>query len=281
MGLFDMFKSGKKDSTPPINIHPEIKVSDIDNGSHGDNIGALIGFKTLEEGTGGKIVQEIIDQAIATPTSLNYQKFSLHSYPLVKNNSRGASLNIRALAHRRQMVSAYPYLKTSYKLPYATKEIIEWKHVHNCEAEIKGGGRDVFGLDFFPTDYAINKQRYQENKNIEVHLSALALVVDKHTNDESGGTKFSEDFVAYMPSSRLPRVTYYDFIGMVISCEEVQLDKLNSGYMAKVRLINHDEDPDFLAVEMFMHKENMRIPSLTPGMKITGLLWFQGEIAST
>ena len=76
-------------------------------------------------------------------------------------------------------------------------------------------------------------------------------------------------------------MTYYDFIGQVVSCEEVVLSNLNNGYLSKVRLINNEDDPDFLTVDMYMHQENMRIPSIQLGMKITGLLWFQGELASS
>ena len=44
MGLFDLFKKNNKEED---NAHPEIKMSEIDNGSHGDNIGGLIGFNSL------------------------------------------------------------------------------------------------------------------------------------------------------------------------------------------------------------------------------------------
>jgi hypothetical protein len=83
-----------------------------------------------------------------------------------------------------------------------------------------------------------------------------------------------------MPSSQLPRQTYYDFIGKVIDFEAVQINPLNqAGYIAKVRLVNDDSDPNFFTVDVFMNKDNMRIPSLEKGMKISGLLWFQRELA--
>ena len=44
-------------------------------------------------------------------------------------------------------------------------------------------------------------------------------------------------------------------------------------------LMSFDENPDFFTVDMFINKENMRIDKLENGMRITGALWLQGEIA--
>jgi len=151
--------------------------------------------------------------------------------------------------------------------------------MNKCEAEIIGGGRNTFGFDFFPTDYAVNRSRYLLNKAFQLNVSAIAFVVDKSDTPQSTEVKFSEDFVTYMPTSHLPRQTYYDFIAKVVDFKKVKLNYLNEGYLAKVKLINDDSDPDFFTIDMFMNKENMRIPTLEKGMKISGMLWFQGEIA--
>lgn len=163
-------------------------------------------------------------------------------------------------------------------IPYATKEIVEWKHMNNSEAEIKGGGRKTFGFDFFPTDYASNRSVYLQNKEIQIHVSAIALDVDKSNVDQNTELKFSEDFIGYMPSSSLPRQTYYDFIGKIEGFEEIKLDNHTQGYIAKVKLINNDSDPNYFTVDIFMNKENMKIQTLEIGMKIAGLIWFQGEL---
>ncbi|MCB9309408.1 MAG: hypothetical protein H6567_05040 [Lewinellaceae bacterium] len=273
MGLFDRFRKGHKDN---INQNPEIKITAIDHGSHGDNIGGLIGFNNLNNEKGRAFVNELMAYSMTINSEMSSNKFEIKKVPISSNSN----LNIRILTNKRNVLSAFPYLKTSYKLPFSTKEIIEWTHVNNCEAEIIGGGRDTFGLDFFATDYAINKSQYQQNKNFELSLSAVAFVVDKNESDQNTEVAFSEDFVAYIPSSNIQRQTYYDFIGKVIDFEEVSINNLNTGYIARVKLINDDSDPNFLTVDMFMNKENMRINSLDKGMKISGLLWFQGEIAS-
>ena len=272
MGLFDLFKKNNKEEDI---AHPEIKMSEIDNGSHGDNIGGLIGFNSLNEDKSRNFINEILARSMSEKSELATKSYELKSISISNN----PNLNLRVLTDKKNVLSAFPYLKTNYKLPYSTKEIIEWKHMNKCEAEIKGGGRNTFGFDFFPTDYAINKSKYIQNKEFKLHISAIAFVVDKSELNHDTEVKFSDDFVSYMPSSNLPRQTYYDFIGMVLDFDEVILDNNDQGYIAKVKLINEDSDPNFFTVEMFMNKENMRISILEKGMKISGLLWFQGEMA--
>jgi len=273
MGLFNLFK---KNNQEEHSSHPEIKMSEIDNGSHGDNIGGLIGFNSLNDENGRKFINELMAKSMIEKSELATKSYELKSTS-ISNNS---NLKLRVLTDTKNVISAFPYLKTNYKLPYTTKEIIEWKHMNKSEAEIKGGGRNTFGFDFFPTDYAINKSKYIQNNEIQLHVSAIAFVVDKSETNQNTEVKFSDDFVSYMPSSNLPRQTYYDFIAKVIDFKKVELVNLNQGYLAKVKLINDDSDPNFFTVDMFMNKENMRMTTLEKGMKISGLLWFQGEIAN-
>jgi len=272
MGLFDLFKKDKGESITP---HPDIKMSEIDHGSHGDNFGGLIGFNTLNDEKGRNFINTLVAKSMIEKSEFRTNNFELKSLAISDNQN----LRLRVLTDTKNVLSAFPYLKTSYQLPFSIKEIIEWKHMNNCEAEIKGGGRNTFGFDFFPTDYAINKNRYIQNKEIKLKVSAIAFVVDKSEVTQNTEVQFSEDFVSYLPSSSLPRQTYYDFIAKVIDFEEVRLNNSSEGFIAKVQLINYDNDPDFFNVDMFMNKENMRIPNLEKGMKISGLLWFQGEIA--
>lgn len=273
MGFLNLFNKSKKVANT---THQDIKMSETDNGSHGDNIGGLIGFNSLNSENGRNFINEILVKSVNEKPELSTKSHELKSISIANI----PNLKLRVLTDTKSVLSAFPYLRTTYVMPYKTKEIIEWKHMKKCEAEIKGGGRNTFGFDFFPTDYAINKSKYTANNEIQLHVSAIAFVVDKSELNQDTEVKFSEDFVSYLPSSNLPRQTYYDFIGKVIDFEEINLANSAQGYIAKVKLINEDTDPDFFTMDMFMNKENMRISALEKGMKITGLLWFQGEIAS-
>lgn len=274
MGIFDIFRKNRNNES--IKPHPEIIISKTDNGSHGDNIGGLIGFNSVNDEKGRNFINAIMAKSMTEKTELRTKHHELKSASISGN----PKLKLRVLTNTKNVISAFPYLPTNYKLPYSTKEIIEWEHMNGFEAEIKGGGRNTFGFDFFATDYAINKSKYLVNKEIQLKVSAIAFVVDKSEINQDTEVQFSEDFVSYMPSSNLPRQTYYDFIGKVIDFEEANINSLSNGYIAKVKLINNDSDPNFFTIDMFMNKENMRIPSLEKGMKISGLLWFQGEISN-
>lgn len=272
MSFFNFFKKNKPKE---IKVNPDITVTDIDEGSHGDNIGALIGFETLNDHKGQQYVNQRIQDSITVATVDSYDKYEIRDVSI----SDHPSLYIRTLHHKKTLISAFPYLKTTYHIPFETKEIIQWNHMQNAEAEIRGGGRDTFGLSLFPTDFATKKETYLQRKNVDLHMSAFALVLDKSDLTQSGEVKFAEDFVSYMPSNSLPRQTYFDFIGKVIDCQEVTLDNIGLGYVAKVRLINDDDNPDFFTIDMFINKANMRISEISEGMKVSGLMWLQGEIA--
>ncbi|MDA3613787.1 hypothetical protein [Polluticaenibacter yanchengensis] len=298
MGIFDFFK--KKDKNINAEKNENLQVSSQTNeariqaslgeisvevvsdnkGSHGDNFGGLLGFSYLNSDKGNRFINEMIALAsIEDPILKN---------PVVKIHEAGFdnsdSVRIRTIAKNGNIsngaiLSAYPYIKTNYILPFETKRIIEWSHIGNMEAEIQGGGRNTFGLSFFATDYAINKSKYKAEKNLNIRISAIGLVLDKNDLTEINGTAVSPEFSTYMPSKDISRPTYFDFIGVLNNYTECKINDENYGYMINVKLINQEDDPDFFTVDMFVNKENMRFDNLKQGMKVAGLFWLQGEIA--
>lgn len=293
MGIFDFFK--KKENTKKNDLKEKVHTTtdiieeteskseiDIvldDQGSHGDNFGSLLGFHLVNSQDGSQFINEMV-------------VLSSIQEPIYKNNTLNISevdfketggdlelIKIRTIKSKDKIISAFPYLKTIYMLPFETKQIIEWSHVGKLEAEIIGGGRDTFGFGFFATDYAINKNEYKSNKKININVSAFGLVLDKSDLTEFGDTKVSPDFATYMPNSDIPRPTYYDFIGTLNHFKEYKLTKDIQGYILNIKLINQEDQPDFFTIDMFINRENMRITKLNDGMKVSGVLWFQGEIA--
>lgn len=284
MSLFDFFKKkdkrSDKEESVPLQIQPDksIEIISIDNGSHGDNFGGLIGFGFLNSENGGNLINEYMAFSSIQKPFLKKEDFGIHQAIFQEEKGINKRLGIRTLKSGENILSAYPYLQTNYTVPFTTKQIFEWSHIGNLEAEIKGGGRDTFGFGFFATDYAVNKNKYKSNKNLNIKVSAIGLVLDKSDVTEIGGQKVSEDFAAYMPNQDIPRPTYYDFIGVLVDFKPVSITEENGGYIVKVKLINDESNPDFFTVDMFINKGNMRIKSIEKGMKITGALWFQGEI---
>ncbi len=281
MSLFDFFKKKHKNNSgqTKLQVDESIDFLSVDNGSHGDNFGGLIGFGSFNTENGENLIHQHMVLSSMQKPILEKNEWAIHQTIFQQEKESDKSLGVRTLQSGKEILSAYPYLKTNYTIPFTTKEIFEWSHMDNLEAEIKGGGRDTFGLGFFATDYAINKDKYKSNKNLNIKISAIGLVLDKSNLSEIDGHNLSDGFASYMPNQDIPRPTYYDFIGVLIDYESVNITEKNDGYIVKVKLINEESNPDFFTVDMLINKENMRISSLEKGMRITGALWFQGEIA--
>jgi hypothetical protein len=179
--------------------------------------------------------------------------------------------------------TVYPFVKTNYTMPFTTGQINEWTHVENLEAIINGGGRGKFGLSFFATDYAVNKDRYHQSKNLEVQLSGIVQVLDistMHEAKDGDGLKYSEDFCAYMPNKEMAGMAGFDFVGILKDHREIKLLDDNSveGYIMNVQLLNIPEEPGAFTIDMFVNKDNMRFTGLKNGMKLTGCFQLQGQL---
>ena len=175
-----------------------------------------------------------------------------------------------------------PVIKTDYVLDVVNKEINEWENIENLEAIITGNGRDTFGLTYFATDYAENREKYLSKKEHKMKISGIAFVLDISKADDSDGEiKYSEDFTMYIPNNDLPNYACFDFIGQLEDYRETFFLESNSqkGYLMKVRLITNPDIKDFFTIDIFVTPENMRFKELTKGMKITGMFQMQGQIA--
>lgn len=300
MGIFDFFKKKEKNNnsnekndsgdlkldSPNDNPNQvsenesEIEIILDDQGSHGDNFGGLIGFNFLSQPNGSQLLNQMVVLSSMQEPIFKNNNLIVSEVDFKETDGDSELLKIRAIKSKDRVISAFPYLKTTYILPFETKQIIEWSHVSKLEAEITGGGRDTFGLGFFATDYAINRNVYRSNKKLNIHISAFGLVLDKSDLTQIGDNKVSPDFATYMPNNDIPSPTYYDFIGTLNSFKECKLTKDVKGYIINVKLINQEDQPDFFTIDMFINSENMRITNLKEGMKVSGMLWLQGEIAS-
>ncbi|MDR6369540.1 hypothetical protein J2795_000223 [Chryseobacterium bernardetii] len=175
-----------------------------------------------------------------------------------------------------------PEVKTDYTLDFETRSIREWENALNLQAIVAGPARETFGVWFFATDYAENKNTYMTQPHLKVNVSGIVFILDVHTNtDLPDGTKMSDDFTTYAPSQDLPNYACFDFIAQLVDFKETELleDKSVKGYILKLKLITHEENEDFFTIDAFVNKENMRMETLTKGMKVTGALQLQGKIA--
>jgi hypothetical protein len=276
MGFFDFLNKKEEEPTPESGI----EIIMLDDGSHGDNIGGLFGFEFKANPDSLPFIYEQIDKVSEMPIVRRDEVLNtdLKEMSFDTTNENRSRLKLRVIEYEGKMLSAFPYLKTSYSIPFSTRKVHPWNHVGEIEAEVYGGGRNTFGLGFFATDYFFKEEIYQNTAELDIHISAIGLVLDRFETASDREMKFDPEFASYMPSKELNRVTYYDFVGKILDFEKVQIAEGISGYITRVKLINDPNDPDFFTVDMFINQQNMRIPALEKGMSVSGLLWFQGEI---
>ncbi|SMO62845.1 hypothetical protein SAMN06265171_103375 [Chryseobacterium rhizoplanae] len=181
-----------------------------------------------------------------------------------------------------ELSTIIPEVKTDYVLDFETRSIREWENALNLQAIVAGPARETFGVWFFATDYAENRNTYMTQPHLRVNISGIVFILDVHTNtDLPDGTKMSEDFTTYAPSQDLPNYACFDFIAQVVDYKETELleDGSVKGYILKLKLITNEENEDFFTIDAFVNKENMRFETPAKGMKVTGALQLQGKIA--
>ena len=283
MGLFDFLKKSKQKEVIKEK-NSIIEITSTDKGSHGDHFGGMIGFGLLHSEGGAELVYRFINYANEQDPSLLNGSISLRDAVLNEINESTANLRVRAIQIRENIPSAFPYLKTTYKIPFSTNKVIEWSHVDNVEAEIYGEGRGAFALGFFATDYAVNKEMYKTQKELEINVSAFVLMLEEEDlSQESNpdGLRFASDFATYLPNTNLTGICNYDIIGKIIDFTEMIVipDPEIHGYLVRISLIN-DHNPEFFTIDMFVNKNNTTITEMKKGMSVSGTIWMQGEINS-
>jgi len=235
----------------------------------------ILGFESYSKPNGSDILNEYFDWALT-------QK------PIVAKNNLFISqidfkdISFKAVTLNRHQNTILPVIKTDYIVDVESREIDEWENVDNIEAIVSGRGRDTFGVWYFATDYAENRNRYLTEKKLNIKISGIAFDLDIYNNDQKeSDVKFSDDFTTYMPNKDLPNYACFDFIGQLEDFKETTLLKDNSlkGYILKVRLITYDIK-DFFTIDIYVTQENMRFTGLTKGMKLTGMFQMQGQIAN-
>ncbi|WP_276380553.1 hypothetical protein [Flavobacterium sp. H4147] len=253
-----------------------LKIKKVNNGTVGDMWAGVFGFDRLNSEEGRNFLTI-------------HSTFVLFQEPVKSNNevliSEYASDNIIFRGVKKTYNTtrtAFPVLKTDFFVDVINKQINEWDNIDNLEAVITGNGRDTFGLIYFATDYAINKEKYHSNKKLNIELSGIiyTLEISNMPETTADGPNYSEDFTMYMPNSKRSEFGYFDFIGQLESFREIDIldNRPSSGYILKIRLITNNDIPDFFTIEMFVNKENMSFENLEIGMKLSGLFQLQGQI---
>ena len=238
-------------------------------GSHGDHWSAIFGFETFENNK--QLAIDEINETIATGGK----------EPLPNGGTRISSEAIRPgfvvqLNKEGTVDVAFPVLETLEVTPFEIKEILEWEHVQNTEAQIAGGGEKRFALTFYATDYLINREKYRTQKQLNVNLSGLGYVIK---SAKEMPENFSEKFSGYMPSEHGDDI--FDFVGPIL---KIKIKKTKEGdvkgYILQIGLVQDMDGTGYsFAPEIYFNAENMRLETMEKGDKVTGAFWLHGCLA--
>lgn len=241
------------------------KITSINSGSHGDHWSGMFGFETIS-----KSKDPIINALNGNIQSTEIKKAGDDSIIASEYKEPGVIVLVNS---NKEIFSGFPFLESKTKITFSMGELIEWSHIGGKEGQIHGGGNKSFALTFYATDYLENKSKYLSEKEIMVCLSGFIYVLDVPAELPSN---FSEDFTTYMPNQTANDV--FDFIANVLDVKQVKLPTIE-GYLLKLGMVNDEKDKYQFILETFVNKENMRIPTVKVGDKVSGAFWLQGSIA--
>ncbi|WP_298895071.1 hypothetical protein [uncultured Psychroserpens sp.] len=235
----------------------------------------IFGFNRFNNKDGSQILKEYFALAM-TKAEGDLDK------GIVTSSIEFKDIDFKGVLQRGEPMTLLPIVKTDYVIDVEHRDIQEWENVDNLEAIVSGKARDTFGIWYYATDYAKNRQRYLTEKNLNMHISGIAFVLDIHTKDESSEVPYSDEFTAYFPSKDVPNFGCFDFIGEVEDFRETSVldDDSLKGFIMSVRLITNEEVKDFFTIDIYVTPENMRFETLTKGLKVTGMFQMQGCIAN-
>jgi hypothetical protein len=271
----DYFQDREKIEAPVFDNEIGLKIRKSNSLDLSNTWCGIFGFESYRKPNGSQILMEYFAIAMSKGKSSEHKNINISQ--LDYND-----ILLKAILIDNNPRTILPVIKTDYVVDVINKEINEWENIENLEAIITGNGRDTFGLTYFATDYAENREEYLSKKEHKIKISGVAFVVDISNIDNSNGEiKYSEDFTMYMPNNDLPNYACFDFIGQLEDYKETFFleDNSHKGYLMKVRLITNPDIKDFFTIDIFVTPENMRFKELTKGMKITGMFQMQGQIA--
>lgn len=271
----DYFQDREEIKAPVIENEIGLKIKKSNSLDLSNTWCGIFGFESYRKPNGSQILREYF--------ALSMTKTPIYS----KNDMKISQVEFEDIIFKSVIVNEkpktiLPIVKTDYIVDVENRDIDEWENVDNIEAIVSGKGRDTFGLWYFATDYAENRNKYLTEKKLNIKISGIAFVLDKYTDNKiETDIQFSEDFTSYMPNNDLQNYACFDFIGQLEDFKETYLleDKSLKGYILKVRLITNEEVKDFFTIDIYVTNENMRFSDLTKGMKLKGMFQMQGKIA--
>jgi hypothetical protein len=263
----------------PRSVRSSVEIVFDPGEDHSFHFCALINDKRYYHLNGRNLLYAVANHALkSAPIMLNGDAAIRQStFARWGGNANNPYLRVATINDQREAI--YPYLQTDIKSNFYPKQIIEWNNGHPViEAEIEGSLNNDTPVCFFATDYAVNKHAYQNQRMIEVQLSAFVLVLyksDRNTNDIDQQPK------GFKPSKNFSNKSYFSFEGVILEIKGTSVDSLSIGCVMAVKFAHNKMSGKHLVINAYVSNDNIKADKIQKGMLVTGRLWFQGEIAST
>lgn len=242
--FFDFFKSNN------------IKTVKTDKGSHSSHWYAIFGEKT-----NGLIIMDRIHKSLERGEQKKIDDIVTITDSLV-----------RSVIKNEALLTSFPVFKGLNYHKIETQKITEWSHIKCLEAIISAKHPCGGAINFFATDYAINKNLYKNTKDIYVNISCLIYKLESFDINEynkKSDMKFDDNFCGYFPGDLADEI---QFVGRIKSFNKHNLAEIK-GYLLTLEITT-----DFL-VEMFIAEANLNI-NLEDNKHIYGYGWIQGSFGN-
>ncbi len=268
------FQSREEITSEPNENEVGIQVKQKYEGRVGDLWKGIIGLEAHAEMQKSNSLMEFVALALSQGTKTKREDIIVTEF-----EDKEITMKVVSKEKDTNIITFLPVIKTTKSIPTSSSFINEWAHVHHVEARIGCRGRDTFGVVYYATDYALNRERYLSNKDLNIKISGIVYSLDIHKPNPNDDPPLSPDFCGYAPFKDGGE-DCFNFIGILKGFKETTFLSIQKfgGYILTVKLINSSEMEDFFTIDMFVSKNNMNFEQLEIGMQLTGLVLFQGEI---
>jgi hypothetical protein len=271
--VFELYEQSLKNvsSTP-------IKMDTHPGEDHALHFCTLTNFESYYNINGRALLSTIANKALNTAPIIQHKEAAIRQSTFAQLGGTPTNPFLRVVTINNFTEAVYPYLRTTSKISFRTEQITEWDNGDPIvEAEIEGRLNNLYPLCFFATDYAVNQVIYKSRPEIEIRLSAFVLElvdVKRNTNDTRQQPR------AMQQNKNYDNKSYFSFEGVILDIKAASVDRFCIGCIMALKLNCSDRPGSNNIIDAYVTNANIKANKILKGMLVTGVLWFQGEIAT-
>lgn len=195
---------------------------------------------------------------------------------------RFSAVRLRTIKVNDRIVNTFPYMATKSLMPLITSEVIEWDDNTgvNSGAEIKATRRDNTELSFFATDYAVNRERYLNNAEISVRISAFAYDICELNPHEHLRTLNITAPPKIPDLTGTEKLSMHKFAGRVVKMKKILISEDDTAYILTLKLFENTDRQIYNLIDVFVNAENITSGEMQQNIVVKGTFWLQGELVN-